>query len=164
MVSLTTDNGFCSDCSKEVTVEPIGVCSIDGEDVICPGTTSHHCAPPGGTSYSWSVSGGGTISGPSDQECVTVIAANSCNTTYTLNLSVGGPNCGSTCTKTVLVKDDAPPSISCPVDITLNCGASTLPANTGSATATDNCDMSPTITSTDNTIAGSCGAATINRT
>ncbi|HRI61877.1 MAG TPA: hypothetical protein PK228_19195, partial [Saprospiraceae bacterium] len=164
MVTLSNSSGFCSDCSMAVTVEPTGVCSIDGDDIICPGMTSHHCAPPGGTNWTWSITGGGTISGPTNQECVTFNAVNSCNSSYILSLSVGGPNCGSSCTKTVLVKDDTPPTIACPANIAVNCGASTLPANTGTATATDNCDLSPTITNSDNTISGSCGAATINRT
>ncbi|MGZ8238820.1 MAG: class I tRNA ligase family protein, partial [Methylobacter sp.] len=41
-----------------------------------------------------------------------------------------------------------PPVISCPGNVTIECTASTLAANTGSATATDNCSV-PVITSSD---------------
>jgi hypothetical protein len=52
-----------------------------------------------------------------------------------------------------------------PANVTVLCTDSTLPANTGSATATDNCDGAPAITSLDATVAGGCAQEfTINRT
>jgi hypothetical protein len=54
--------------------------------------------------------------------------------------------------------------VNCPANITILCSASTLPANTGSATATDNCSAS-VITYTDVTAAGACPQSyTITRT
>jgi hypothetical protein len=49
----------------------------------------------------------------------------------------------------ILALDTEPPVITCPAEMTLECPADTDPANTGSATATDNWDDAPTITYTD---------------
>lgn len=76
-------------------------------------------------------------------------------------------DCGNvgTCTQTIVVDDSVAPAIVCPINVTIQCTASTLPANTGTATATDNCDGSPTIAFSDVTIGGACPQErTINRT
>jgi hypothetical protein len=52
--------------------------------------------------------------------------------------------------------DEEDPVITCPGNVTVECDASTDPANTGSATATDNCDASPDITFDDSVAAGAC--------
>ncbi len=74
--------------------------------------------------------------------------------------------CGnsSSCNQTIVVHDTSPPSLTCPTNITLDCAANTLPANTGTATATDNCSTF-TVTSTDVIVTGSCPQSkTITRT
>jgi Dockerin type I domain len=60
-------------------------------------------------------------------------------------------NCGAadTCVQTITVTDDVDPVITCPSSLTIDCAASTDPANTGYATATDNCDPNPAITYAD---------------
>ncbi len=75
--------------------------------------------------------------------------------------------CGnsSTCIQLIIVHDATPPVITCPNGLTIECTESTLPANTGTATATDNCDPSPDITFTDVTVGGACPQErTITRT
>jgi len=75
--------------------------------------------------------------------------------------------CGnvSTCVQIITVIDLSPPSIVCPDDITIECSESTLPGNTGMATASDNCDIDPAITFTDITAGGACPQElTITRT
>jgi hypothetical protein len=55
----------------------------------------------------------------------------------------------------ITVEDGTPPEITCPGDIILECPADIDPTNTGSATATDNCDDAPVITFSDS-VSGSC--------
>ncbi|MBL7794274.1 MAG: hypothetical protein JNK77_18225, partial [Saprospiraceae bacterium] len=84
--------------------------------------------------------------------------ANSRNVT----LSGGGSTLSGTGT---INNNDAAPVITCPGPITISCDASQLPANTGMATASDNCSPQPTLGYTDATTPGSCvGNYTIART
>ena len=66
--------------------------------------------------------------------------------------------CGNSavCTQTITIVDTTAPMITCPADITVDCEDSIAPADTGLATATDNCSPTATITYTDNSSAGSC--------
>jgi hypothetical protein len=58
-----------------------------------------------------------------------------------------------------------PPTLTLPADITINCHESSLPSNTGTATATDDLDANPDITYSDAITAGSCPQSyTITRT
>ena len=58
---------------------------------------------------------------------------------------------------TVTVTDIALPVITAPAAITLSCGASLLPLNTGAATATNNCNANIIITYSDDNAPGFCG-------
>src|SRR5207244_6291222 len=60
------------------------------------------------------------------------------------------------CHQTITVVDTTAPVITCPPDTTVQCNTSSEPIVTGSATATDNCDPTPTITHSDSTVPGSC--------
>ncbi len=53
------------------------------------------------------------------------------------------------CITTVTVQDNLPPVITCPTNRTRTCTQSTSPANTGTATAVDNCALSPMISHSD---------------
>lgn len=48
-------------------------------------------------------------------------------------------------------------NITCPADVTVSCGSSTLPAATGYAIAEDNCPGSPVLSYTDTILQGICG-------
>ncbi|WP_039135556.1 hypothetical protein, partial [Flavihumibacter sp. ZG627] len=87
--------------------------------------------------------------------------------TYTVTYSIAAANgCAAfSTTASVTIGDNVAPVLNLPSNVSLQCGASILPTNTGQATATDNCSGSVNITYTDATIAGSCaGRYTINRT
>ncbi len=69
------------------------------------------------------------------------------------------------CTAIVTVVDTISPEITPPDDVTIECDQPTDPSNTGSATATDNCDSAPGITYSDSEVLGDCGTAkTVTRT
>ncbi len=70
----------------------------------------------------------------------------------------------SSCTFTVTVSDAEAPVINCPADTSGECDSGCDPADTGQATATDNCG-SPTITYVDDFTPSGCGnTGTIERT
>jgi hypothetical protein len=85
------------------------------------------------------------------------------NRTWTATDACGN---SSTCTQVITVDDSTAPMMTCPDNITIECTAVTLPANTGMASATDNCDIAPVVTYSDITVASmSCPQEyTINRT
>jgi hypothetical protein len=76
--------------------------------------------------------------------------ASSHNQTYNLVITASDGN-GNTesCTVVLTAKDITIPVITCPSAKVISCDASILPANTGSATATDNCGGNPVITYSD---------------
>src|SRR5690606_25243097 len=94
-----------------------------------------------------------------------VTAAGGCADEYTITRTWTSSVAGQICTQTITVQDNAPPTITCPANVTVACTADTSPTGQGSATATDLCDATPTINHTDNIIPGSClQSYTIQRT
>jgi formylglycine-generating enzyme required for sulfatase activity len=68
-------------------------------------------------------------------------------------------DCGnaSNCSQTVTIADHEAPAITCPDDVTASCEDDRTSANTGVATATDNCDDGELyIAESDSVVAGSC--------
>ena len=60
------------------------------------------------------------------------------------------------CIMAVFAPDTDPPGMMCPADRTLECSASTDPADTGIATATFHCATAPVIQFSDTMVAGNC--------
>jgi len=56
------------------------------------------------------------------------------------------------CTQLITVMDTAPPTLSCPADITIDCAAIPDPSLTGTAGATDNCSADPVVAYSDATV------------
>jgi len=64
-------------------------------------------------------------------------------------------DCGniSQCNQVITVEDNTAPVISCPANVVVDCNDPTVPAHTGTATASDNCDGSVDIIYSDNQVA-----------
>jgi hypothetical protein len=168
--SFNSGNNCTKTATTSVVINPFPACSITGpEGPLCPGATGNTYTGPGGTdlTYSWSVTGNGSIPGSATGQSVNVTAGSNCTSgTFTLSLTVtGAGGCQATCTKTVNVVNVTAPVITCPADKQLQCSESTDPTNTGTATATGNCSSNITITYTDApTAAGCTGVPGIART
>lgn len=124
-------------------VTPCPNCSISGPDPVECKDTNTYTVTVNGTctnqSISWSISGNGSIIGPTTGTSVSVVAGSTCNATYVVTATITCDNCvnGVSCSDTVLVNDNTPPSISAPADKdTLICKADTLKFI---VCATDNC-------------------------
>ncbi len=136
--------------------------------ITCPPNISIECSdsslPPG--------SGLPTATDPDgsdpDLTFADVIISGTCANEFTITrtwTATDGCNNTATCIQTIMVDDTTPPNISCPANVTIQCTASTLPANTGSVTGMDNCDSTVSISFANIIIAGSCPASyTIHRT
>ena len=87
-----------------------------------------------------------------------------CTDAYTITRTwTATYDCGAVlaCGQTITVVDSTPPNITCPANLTIECTANTDPVNTGTASASDNCDTDVTITPNDVTAAGSCPEASV---
>jgi len=156
-----------SDCvpfaSQQVTVNLPASVTESHMNPSCPGGNNGFInlgvVGIGPFNYFWTTTGGsGLIQGVKDQNTltsgsynVTVSDNNGCTKTLTIVLGAG--------------VDLTPPVLTCPINITIQCNAITLPANTGTATATDNCS-SATVTFSDVNNYNGCGGytGTISRT
>ena len=132
-------------------------CDISGPPTVCPGSTNSYTTATTGVTYSWTISGNGTILGSATSQTVTVQAGNACNQNYTLMLSLSGGI--SECSLEVNVQDTQAPDITQPgADATIQCPAA--PSFTP-PTASDNCST-PTLSHTDDFVPGACAGTGIH--
>jgi hypothetical protein len=144
-----------STCVQTITIDDSTVPSL-----TCPPNITIQCTA--------STLPENTGSGTSTDNCDTAPAvtytdlttsSSTCTQEYTITRTwLSTDDCGntSTCNQIITIDDSTVPGITCPVDITIECTVSTLPESTGSATATDNCDVSPAVTYTDITTGTGC--------
>lgn len=160
-----TQNSGCTVSDDVVLrVTPLPGCLITGPATnLCPANAVTFNGPPGLTSYAWTIAGNGTISGSTTQQTVTVLTGPNCGSSLSLGLTVAANNCSSTCAAEFMVNDLAPPILTRPSDLVLDCPADTRTNVTGVATAVDECG-SVAIRYSDVTLPGCGGSATISRT
>lgn len=149
-----------ADCTQTITIidntPPVITCSNQTTPIGCPGVPVF--TPP------------------------TAIDACDINVTVTFTDAVTGGICPGTysitrtwtaiddcanmssCSRTIVVQDITPPTVTCPPNITISCNDSTSPGFTGDATAFDACDALVIITHSDVIIPGQCVYSVINRT
>jgi len=109
--------------------------------------------------YSWtSDCPGATFDDQHSQTPVmSVDTSNGCDIDCTVTLTVDDGNSPPvSCTAQVRIEDTNAPIIDCPDNLELQCGSSTVPADTGAATAVDDCDPNPEVTYSDSVMPGDC--------
>ena len=115
-----TDNTSRQSCTSSCTfvVTVVVPCSILPVTNSVPnGTSTTYTAPAGMDTYSWSITGNGSIISATNQQTVTVQAGNSCNA-YALNLALTVSGSATNCSQTVSVTDNQPPAFTPPAAIT----------------------------------------------
>ncbi len=164
-VTVTDDCGNSSTCTTSVNIadtsdptcitQDVTVCLDDtGNGTITADQVDNGSNAGCGTNVNLSVT-------PTDFDCGD-IGAN----TVVLTVTTTGGN-SSTCTATVTVEDKIAPVITCPADVTVECGNSMLSNISlfGEATATDNCPANLTApVESLLTELGNCGLGTFTRT
>jgi len=110
------------------TLEPgdlIRPCGIEGPSEVCPNTSSQFTFPfAGATSITWSVTGNGSINGPTTGSPVTVVSSNVCGGQYVVVVTAVFPNQTVTCSTTVTVLTPVQATFAtAPGNVTVACGA-----------------------------------------
>src|SRR5207248_2357844 len=137
--TFSDTHGNSSTCTFHVTVTDntppaISGCPSDITVVTGPGRTS--CDQTASwTAPTASDNCGGTVTVSTNHSPGSLFSKGTTTVTYTFTDSHGN---SSTCSFKVIVVDNTVPVITCPATQTVDCQASTAPANTGMATATDN--------------------------
>ncbi|MFQ5495013.1 MAG: HYR domain-containing protein [Phycisphaerae bacterium] len=114
--------------------------------VECGGDTS-----PMTTGQATATACGAVTVSSSDSSLAACGATQTITRTWTADDGAGNT---ATCGQTITTQDTTAPGLTVPPDAVVECDASTDPAETGQAAASDACDLAPTITFTDAFTAG----------
>ena len=157
--SVVVENPNYIPCSRrkevfEIELLDTPVAVINGPFIFCPNEPLTFTADNAGAgaSYAWTFGAGASPATSSSRTPPNVTYSTCGDKTITLTVTL--PNgCMGIATR-VLLSDITDPVLTVPPDITVDCDVGIDTTNTGSATATDQCDYM--ITFTDNTIPGNC--------
>jgi uncharacterized repeat protein (TIGR01451 family) len=141
MVDSCVIDGFESVPKMVVETTRVCLCVIQGEIEVCPSSVNQYCGPEGMHSYSWSVTGDGTVVGPAGNRCVEVQAGSDCHGTFDVHLTVvDQEGVESSCSLTVTFHDEQDPTIvSCPGNETVECRSEVPQPDVGLVEADDDC-------------------------
>jgi len=118
---LTITDGYgCAPVTASaspITVIAPPACSITGPASLCPSNISNiYTALAGMTSYAWSITGNGSISGATNGQSVSVTAGPTNNSQFTLSLAMtNATGCSSNCQQVFQVADNVPPTFTLPL-------------------------------------------------
>src|SRR5215203_2746178 len=129
------------DCLEKIC--PVVLCNITkNTNNLCPGATNTYTAPANMSSYAWTVTGNGSVSGPTNERTVTVVSGNACGL-YTVTLVTTKNGCNFQCNQTFTVTDTEKPVIRLSALGTVPCNPTMqqIEAAFGNATVTDNCSQ-----------------------
>jgi len=132
---------------------------IAGPDSVCPASsgniyTATYTGLCANITHHWSITGAGTIVGPTTGASISVLAGNFCGSQFSICDTIVCTEGQVVCCRVINVVDHVPPVITCP-NPTSSVECPNTP-NFGSASATDNCDTSVGITADDVTTPGNC--------
>src|SRR5207248_9139374 len=102
-LTVVQANGCTEKDDVVLSVGSAPACSITGLSSVCPQSSSQFTAPAGMNSYSWSITGHASISGPTNQQTVSITSGSLCGETFSLFLNVTSNLCSSACSQTVTV-------------------------------------------------------------
>jgi hypothetical protein len=135
--------GNTSTCSQTITVQ-----DLVPPVITCPANITRQCDQPTDPGSTGNATASGDNCAANNQLTVTFsdvstqTAAGCTNDSYVITRTwTASDPCGNTatCVQTITVVDNTAPTIVCPANVTIECNQSTAPANTGTATAIDNC-------------------------
>jgi len=171
--TATDDCGNASSCEQT-----INVVDTTAPVVTCPGDVTIQCDVSSNPSNTGEATGTDNCDLEVDIAYSDAVSSGSCPDEQTITRTwTGTDDCGNigSCDQIVTIIDTSAPAITCPDDITVQCTQdvesstdiscitalvpalqSTSPAETGSATATDNCDEDPAISFSDSSVDGTC--------
>jgi hypothetical protein len=139
--------------------------------VACPADLDLSCTadvPAGATTQAAFQAQGGTSSASPVTVSFSDVVTGSVPCNYSIARTYTVTDAGANqaqCTQQIAVVDVTAPSLTVPLDVTISCEDSTLPSNTGQASANDACQGAVVPTYTDTIVSGPCsGTYTIQRT
>ncbi len=147
-------SGNVSSCIQTITKQ-----DVTAPVILCPGNKNINCQDSSDPSSTGTATATDNCDLSPAITFTDVNAPGSCTGNHVISRTwMAKDACGNTttCVQTINVQDITAPVLTCPIDVTIPCSASSLPASTGVATATDGCDTDPVVTYSDVVTPGSC--------